>query len=80
MVYIFMFFLYRQQRQTTARKLCHDTERFLKDLKDLPPPETPVSYDHEFQKYVFVRFNPQKGIWQKMYGNHATSSTVVNSL
>lgn len=30
-----------QQRQTTARKLCHDTERFLKDLKDLPAPETP---------------------------------------
>merc|ERR1711976_161604 len=30
-----------QQRQATARKLCHDTERFLKDLKDLPQPETP---------------------------------------
>jgi len=45
-------FLYRQQRQTTARKLCHDTERFLKDLKDLhqnDPPETPVSYAHALQ-------------------------------
>jgi len=31
-----------QQRQTTARKLCHDTERFLKDLKDLPQPESPA--------------------------------------
>merc|ERR1712241_853830 len=28
-----------QQKQQTTRKLCKDTERFLKELKDLPPPE-----------------------------------------
>lgn len=38
---------FRQQRQTTARKLCHDTERFLKDLKDIPQPETPVSTNYK---------------------------------
>merc|ERR1712106_190460 len=28
-----------QQKQQVTRKLCKDTERFLKELKDLPPPE-----------------------------------------
>ena len=30
---------FSQQKQQVTRKLCKDTERFLKELKDLPPPE-----------------------------------------